>query len=77
MFPVPKIAFPVFSPKIPCSDAQGVPSKALRFSAHFGNMDTATGQSSQISLYFSLLAGNLGRRLVCDGLCGQPASAVS
>jgi len=46
IFPVPKIAFPVFSPKIPCSDAQGIPSKVPGFLAHFGNMDTATGQSS-------------------------------
>jgi len=46
IFPVPKILFPVFSPKIPCSDAQGIPSKVPGFSDHFGNMDTATGQSS-------------------------------
>ena len=32
---------------------------------------------SRISLYFSLLAGNLRRRLVRMGLRRQPASAVS
>jgi hypothetical protein len=46
IFLVPKIPFPVFSPKIPCSDAQRIPSKVPGFSDHFGNMDTATGQSS-------------------------------
>jgi hypothetical protein len=38
---------------------------------------SAEGRVAQISLYFSLLAGNLRRRLVRSALRRQPASAVS
>jgi hypothetical protein len=44
-FPVVENNFPVLSPEIPCFDVQGISSKVPEFSARFGKMDTATGQS--------------------------------
>ncbi|HTE76701.1 MAG TPA: hypothetical protein VK653_08155, partial [Xanthobacteraceae bacterium] len=45
-FPVLKIAFPVSLSEIPCSKVQGTTSKVSEFSAHCGNIDTATGRFS-------------------------------
>jgi hypothetical protein len=73
-FPVLGNSFPVFSPKIPCSMAQGNSAKEAGIPRQLSAADTATALVSRISLYFSLLAGNLGRRPVRNGLCRQPAS---
>ena len=45
--------------------------KALEHREIFSDVDAALAQFSQICLYFSLLAGNLVRRLVRTGLRRQ------
>jgi hypothetical protein len=73
--PVLEITFPVSSSEIPCSDAQGISSKALSFRLIKGRERIEWTDFRQISLYFSLLQGIWLRRLVRYGLRRQPASA--
>jgi pimeloyl-ACP methyl ester carboxylesterase len=68
LFSRPK--FPVRLLRETSAEEAGIPRQP-------SNADAARARVSQISLYFSLLAGNLGRRLVRDRLRRQPASAVS
>jgi hypothetical protein len=75
-FPVLGNSFPVFSPKIRCSIAQGNSAKESGIPRQLSAADAATALVSRISLYFSLLAGNLGRRLVRTGLPRQAGSPV-
>src|ERR1700688_2533541 len=76
-FPVLGNRFPVFSPKIPCSIPQGNSAKEAGIPRQLTNADAARAWISQISLYFSLIAGNLRQRPVRIGLRRQPASAWS
>jgi RHS repeat-associated protein len=64
----------LFSPtKFPVRFRRETPRKTLGYRDIQGNAGAAMASVSRISLYFSLLAGNLGRRLVRTGLRRQPA----
>jgi hypothetical protein len=68
LFSRPK--FPVRLLRETSAEEAGIPRQP-------SNADAARARVSQISLYFSLLAGNLGWRPVRYGLRRQPASLVS
>ena len=76
-FPVRPEIFPATRLKIPCSPAQGIGLQAIDFARSQGAIIAGEGGILQNSLFISLLAGNLRRRLVRSGLPPQPASAVS
>jgi hypothetical protein len=62
---------------IPRLVAQGIRLQAFEFASRLGAKIAVPGRKWRYSLFNSLLAGNLGRRRVRDGLRPQPASAVS
>jgi hypothetical protein len=64
-------------PKFPVRSLRETRPKRPGIRRQLSNAGAAMAQVSQISLYFSLLAGNFGWRLVRTRLRRQPASAVS
>ena len=68
---------PCFSPpKFPVQFLRETPKKTVGYRYILSSADAATALISRISLYFSLLAGNLGRRPVRNGLRRQARSLV-
>jgi hypothetical protein len=76
-FPVLANNFPVSPSEFPVRFLREIPKKTLGYRDILSSADAPTALISRISLYFSLLAGNLGRRPVRNGLRRQPASPVS
>jgi Malate synthase len=74
-FPDLESVFPVPRSQIPCSECHGYSTKCSTWKAYVRENDCRSAPILRTSLYF--LAGNIGRRLVRDGLARQPASAVS
>ena len=75
-FPDGKSTFPVTLSQIPCSDSRDDATEVPESRAHRDESRCPTGPISRISLYFSLLAGNLGRRLVRTRLRRQPTFRI-
>jgi hypothetical protein len=66
IIPVLKISFPVTIARIPCSFASGIIQESPEFSALIALIGNCEWAFSRISLYFSLISGNLAQRLVVD-----------
>jgi len=78
VFPVLDKAFPVSSPRIPCSDSQGKLQKRPEASRDLKRCTRHSSRSfTNFPVFFPVRQGNWGRRPVRTGLRRQPTSSVS